>query len=179
MRIFNVEIEYSLFLNNSFTTSIRRDIGIGGPCSIDIDSEQGYATILNTQAAAIDNKHDIEYPQSVSISTKKVPPRSFVGFLKMLHANERNYDDKDADIVIFMHFSQHQGFESHPAYFSDNAIVHMLDIPQEDIITLGYNGNSIHYILFVMRDNHKTKGLLGGEECLCNELGKLKRAKIS
>ncbi len=166
MKIFYIPVEYTLFLRDDFQVAINRDVSIRGPISARIDTDQGAAYLMNSWVAHIDNKEGIEYPEAFTISQQKHGQAS-----PILHAHNKSYKDGDKDVLVYMSFTEHHDVQSYPAFFHERAIIQMLDIRTEDIISLGYNRNrsSIHYIFFVFRNEHRTKGILGGKEIIINK----------
>lgn len=175
MKILGVEVNYSLHLGSNFQPYIRTDISISGPAIIHTDISSGCAGWVNILFALIDNKHNVEGSESVSISTQRLSKNRPPWFQKVLHVNEKGHPDLDKDILVYMSFTEHHDTQNYTAYFLSSAIINMLGICKEDIVTLQYRGEGcIHSIAFIMRDQHNTGSILGGEESLFNESGELR-----
>lgn len=178
MKIFSVEVQHSLFLDleNDFKPSIHRKILVHGPVSVEVSIiEPGYVSMWNHFIAPIDNKNDIKYSQSLTISKESMGMTKPSGFFKVLHAHGQDYHDEDKDIVVCMRFTEHHDMQNYCAFFPTNTIIKMLNIDTQDILKLGYTtpGDSIHYVFFILRDDHITNGILGGNEILKNRSGEL------
>jgi hypothetical protein len=177
MKIFTAGVNYSLHLNYRFQPYISGQCVVAGPhTNIHTSVASGYAGWVNIPLALIDNKLDIESSGSVAISTQRVGKKWKPRFIKVLHVNEKNFPDEDKDLLVYMDFIEHHGTQNYPQYFPDSAVISMLGIRNEDIITLEYEGDEgyIHSIVFVMRDGHRTGGILGTTVFIFNESGQLR-----
>jgi hypothetical protein len=178
MRVVYGEAEYSLILTRYL--SIRRDISVFLSKPFDLHfGAGGQCAISNTGTVLVDGDDtSITYSEFFSLSKKRPTRREKeAGFLKFLHPEDKDseYGEKDKDVVVCLFFSEHHHTSGYPAYFAEGPVLQMLNIDWEDVITLGYEGNEnlLRYIVFVIRNNHHTNGILGGEEFLHNVDGSL------
>ena len=174
MRIFYVEVQYSFGISDTLQPTLHTSTILHGPNGI-----FGPVDHPRIGIACVDNNLPAN-PKSVKISKKKTTPKEKAqGYLKFLHGNEEGMVDRDWNLVVLMEFCEHQEKANYIGRLKCESIIEMLNVPQKDIVTLGYSSNKdyIYFILFVMRKGHRTKGILQGTEYLRNESGQLRIEK--